>query len=155
MQAFEAAFPDARRFELFTGHKSERNLVLYQRLGYAPFRRHREHPGLELIYLERSCVIRRITHADIETTLQVWRASCLAAALFVDPRFQGRGLGKRLLDHAKAQSSLLRLSVFAQNPRAVKFYQREGFWATDVKGHGETEETIVLLRWEAPRVPVK
>ena len=70
-------------------------------------------------------------------------------ALFVDPPFQSRGLGKQLLDHAKAQTRLLRLSVFAQNPRAVRFYQREGFWATQVTEHRETAETIVLLKWEA------
>ncbi len=52
-RTFEASFPEARRFELFTGHKSERNLTLYRRLGYVPFRRDRVHPGLELVYLEK------------------------------------------------------------------------------------------------------
>lgn len=70
-------------------------------------------------------------------------------ALFVDPQFQGMGYGKQLLDHAKAGSRVLQLSVFAQNPRAVKFYQREGFWATAVKEHRETGESIVFLKWEA------
>jgi len=30
----EAAFPDAARFELFTGHRSARNPALDARLGY-------------------------------------------------------------------------------------------------------------------------
>ena len=34
MRAIEAEFPRAGRFELATGHRSERNLRLYERLGY-------------------------------------------------------------------------------------------------------------------------
>ena len=39
MQAIEAEFPDAQRYELFTGSKSERNIHLYERLGYSIIRR--------------------------------------------------------------------------------------------------------------------
>jgi hypothetical protein len=35
----EAAPPAKRRFELFTGHRSEKNLRLYARLGYNEFQR--------------------------------------------------------------------------------------------------------------------
>ena len=70
-------------------------------------------------------------------------------ALFVDPRFQGRGLGKELVDHVKSGAQALILSVFAQNARAIRFYQREEFWAVALKDHHETGETIVLLQWKA------
>jgi putative acetyltransferase len=70
-------------------------------------------------------------------------------ALFVDPPYQRRGIGKRLLDHLKAHSKVIHLSVFAQNPRAIKFYQREEFWAVKVDEHRETGETVVLLKWES------
>jgi GNAT superfamily N-acetyltransferase len=53
VSAFEDSFPDVHRFELFTGHKSERNIAFYRRLGYVPFRRERVHPGLELVYMEK------------------------------------------------------------------------------------------------------
>jgi GNAT superfamily N-acetyltransferase len=39
LHALEDRFPTARRFELFTGHKSEDNIRLYQKLGYAEFHR--------------------------------------------------------------------------------------------------------------------
>ena len=39
MQAIEQYFRIADRYELFTGHKSARNLYLYQRLGYREFKR--------------------------------------------------------------------------------------------------------------------
>lgn len=48
------------------------------------------------------------------------------AGLFVAPGFQSNGVGKRLLDYAKALKPELSLNVYQQNRRAVKFYQREG-----------------------------
>ena len=52
MKAIEAAHPQARRFELFTGTLSLKNLALYQALGYQPFRQ--EMLGqITFIYLEK------------------------------------------------------------------------------------------------------
>jgi putative acetyltransferase len=82
------------------------------------------------------------------------RKNSFIEALFVDPAFQQRGLGKRLLDHLKARSTVVHLTVFAENPRAIKFYQREEFWAVKVSEHRETGETIVLLKWEAGKLPL-
>jgi ribosomal protein S18 acetylase RimI-like enzyme len=53
MAAIEARFPTAERFELFTGHRSERNLALYQRLGYSEFRRQTVSDDLTLVFLEK------------------------------------------------------------------------------------------------------
>jgi GNAT superfamily N-acetyltransferase len=39
LRALEERFPHARRFELFTGYKSEDNIRLYRKLGYAEFHR--------------------------------------------------------------------------------------------------------------------
>jgi GNAT superfamily N-acetyltransferase len=53
MNEIEAVFARARRFELFTGHRSERNLYLYHKLGYRPFRREVVTGALTLVYLEK------------------------------------------------------------------------------------------------------
>jgi len=53
MQEIEALFPQASRFELFTGHLSQKNLYLYQKLGYQAFREKIINPQLRLIYLEK------------------------------------------------------------------------------------------------------
>ena len=53
MSDVEQIFDKARRYELFTGHKSERNLHLYQKLGYEPFRTERVTESLVLVHLER------------------------------------------------------------------------------------------------------
>jgi hypothetical protein len=37
MISFEGIVESAKRFELFTGHKSIKNIYLYQKLGYREF----------------------------------------------------------------------------------------------------------------------
>jgi hypothetical protein len=54
IQALEQHFQDAKRFELFTGCKSERNLYLYQKLGYRIFKRDDSNRNVGLVYLEKS-----------------------------------------------------------------------------------------------------
>ena len=53
MAAIEATFPEEQYFELFTGHRSDRNLRLYNRLGYQEFKREPAAPGLQVVYLEK------------------------------------------------------------------------------------------------------
>ena len=53
MNDIERLFSHAARFELFTGHLSERNLYLYRKLGYRPFREERISDALTLVYLEK------------------------------------------------------------------------------------------------------
>lgn len=51
--AIERLFKHVRRFELFTGHKSVRNLSLYQKLGYKEFKRESVNDKLEFVFLEK------------------------------------------------------------------------------------------------------
>lgn len=62
LAALEASFPEARRFALFTGSRSEGNLRLYQRLGYAPVDSRAVTPGLTLVYLEKPGLAQGIKH---------------------------------------------------------------------------------------------
>jgi putative acetyltransferase len=49
------------------------------------------------------------------------------AAIFVAPKFQGQGIGKQLLNHAKAQRTTLTLSVYKENQASYEFYLSQGF----------------------------
>ena len=42
-----------KRFELFTGEKSERNLHLYEKAGYTRFREETDESGITYVYLEK------------------------------------------------------------------------------------------------------
>ena len=51
-------------------------------------------------------------------------------SLFVDPDRHGQGIGRRLIDHARAISPSLTVEVNEQNPAATAFYERLGFRRT-------------------------
>jgi len=53
MHEVERLFPGVARFELFTGHRSMRNLHLYAKLGYRPSRHEYVDERLTLVYLEK------------------------------------------------------------------------------------------------------
>ncbi|WP_240137313.1 GNAT family N-acetyltransferase [Streptomyces sp. MUM 178J] len=59
LDAIEAVFaqdPAAKRFQLFTGHRSEGNLRLYRSRGYAPVSREQVGPRLTVVTLEKEAV---------------------------------------------------------------------------------------------------
>ncbi len=53
MNEIEGRFGRAERFELFTGHRSERNLHLYRKLGYRVFREQEISEKLTLLFMEK------------------------------------------------------------------------------------------------------
>jgi GNAT superfamily N-acetyltransferase len=53
LDSIESFFKDCNRFELFTGIKSEKNLYLYNKLGYKEFKRQLINDNLTMIYLEK------------------------------------------------------------------------------------------------------
>lgn len=57
MVKIESIFKKINRFELFTGYKSKKNLYLYQKLGYRPFKTEKLSENLYLIYLEKKIEI--------------------------------------------------------------------------------------------------
>ncbi len=50
-ESIETRFPEAARFEIFTGHRSAGPLHLYESLGYVPERTEPVAPGLDLVFL--------------------------------------------------------------------------------------------------------
>jgi ribosomal protein S18 acetylase RimI-like enzyme len=53
IRSIEAYFPNAKRYELFTGNKSINNLRLYNNLGYSEFKREPGGDQVMMIYLEK------------------------------------------------------------------------------------------------------
>ena len=54
MNRIELHFREARRYELFTGERSERNLYLYNKLGYRIFRTERLTDKTTVVFLEKA-----------------------------------------------------------------------------------------------------
>ena len=53
MHRIEAEFAACERYEIFTGHKSAKNLRLYEKLGYKVVRTQVVSPDLSLVYMEK------------------------------------------------------------------------------------------------------
>lgn len=51
--AGEEAFPSAKRFEVFTGSKSERNIRQFRKLGYQEFKTEQATPAITWIYMQK------------------------------------------------------------------------------------------------------
>jgi GNAT superfamily N-acetyltransferase len=62
LSEIERAFDQAKRFELFTGHLSERNLYLYQKLGYRPYRNRKVSDALTIVHLEKLAQVQQGNH---------------------------------------------------------------------------------------------
>ncbi|OXX83361.1 acetyltransferase [Paraclostridium benzoelyticum] len=48
-------------------------------------------------------------------------------ALFVDVKFQGMGIGTKLIDYSVEKYKKLTLAVYKENQKSVEFYNRKGF----------------------------
>ena len=53
LQAIESFFPNVKKYELFTGEKSEKNLYIYQKLGYKVFKTEPLSEKINLKYLNK------------------------------------------------------------------------------------------------------
>ena len=53
LQEIENTFDHVARYELFTGHKSQKNLHLYEKNGYKIFRRQEVTDDLTLVFMEK------------------------------------------------------------------------------------------------------
>lgn len=56
LKAIEEYFADARRYELFTGDKSEKNLCFYQKAGYRSFCTEQMSALVTIVYMEKISV---------------------------------------------------------------------------------------------------
>ena len=60
------------------------------------------------------------------------------AGIFVDKNYRSIGIGTQLVNFVKEKYDTLSLNVYQENPRAVAFYQSEGF---SVLSEGIDEDT--------------
>jgi hypothetical protein len=55
MREIENCFHDSKRYELFTGSKSIKNIYFYKKLGYNIFKTEKLNNQVDLVYLEKYC----------------------------------------------------------------------------------------------------
>lgn len=70
------------------------------------------------------------------------------AGLFVRSGARSGGVGKQLLDRAKAGRDRLTLRVYQKNVGAIRFYRREGFVVREESVDESTGEPEYVMLWE-------
>ena len=70
------------------------------------------------------------------------------AKLFVEPVLQGQGIGAKLLEFAVTERQANHLWALEKNVKAIRFYERNGFYVTEEKEleEGTTEYLVKLTR---------
>ena len=67
--------------------------------------------------------------------------------IFVYPEWQGRGIGRALMDVAKGLHETLELEVFKENLKARGFYEQYGFVAYGERPFEKTGDMLVRMRF--------
>lgn len=68
--------------------------------------------------------------------------------IFVRKDARSQGVGRQLLDYVKNIRYQLRLNVYQKNLRAIRFYQREGFFILREDVDENTGEKDYTMLWE-------
>lgn len=68
--------------------------------------------------------------------------------LYIDPEFQGHGLGEKLVNLAKAENDHLLLWTFQVNDKAKRFYERLGFVAIEETDGATNDEGQPDVQYE-------
>lgn len=80
-------------------------------------------------------------------------------ALFVDPAFEGRGIGKilhdKMLNWYFSQNKNLAWLSTSPGTRAEKFYRKAGWVETGVNEKGEIKFEMTAMEWNATRKEIK
>lgn len=73
----------------------------------------------------------------------------MLAAIFVSPKFQGKGIGKQLIDKAKSLQANLNLTVYKENSKSVQFYKNCGFRIIEEKIDDHTGHVEIVMKFES------
>lgn len=67
------------------------------------------------------------------------------AALFVSPPRQNSGVGTMLVQKAKESRDTLQLTVYMENRKSVRFYEKQGFHAVEERRDTHTGHNELLM----------
>ena len=73
-------------------------------------------------------------------------------ALFVDIDFQGKGIGKQLIDYAVSKYGKLQLAVYKENKKSVEFYINRGFKIIEEQINDDSKHVEYIMEKSLSRI---
>lgn len=120
------------------------SLVAHSFLSEAFFEQERE--NIRNIYMDRAETW--IYEGDGRVVAFISLAGNEVGAIFVHPDWQGKGIGRALMDLARDLRQPLELEVFTENLKARGFYERYGFVTVKEYLNEEFERPMLRMRLE-------
>ncbi|KRL01173.1 GNAT family N-acetyltransferase [Liquorilactobacillus capillatus] len=77
------------------------------------------------------------------------------AGIFINKEFCSLSIGTKLLDTIKKKRSILNLSVYEKNKRAINFYLKNGFLIKDKAIDTSTDELEYQMQWNKQTVNLR
>ncbi len=71
------------------------------------------------------------------------------AAIFVSPGYQGKGIGKQLIQKAKDVRAILNLTVYKKNQKSIEFYKKCGFTIEQEQIDQHTRHPELLMKFSS------
>jgi len=71
------------------------------------------------------------------------------AAIFVSPDFQGKGIGRQLIQKAKDVRDILNLTVYKQNQKSIEFYKKCEFTIEQERIDENTGHPELLMKFNS------
>jgi len=71
------------------------------------------------------------------------------AAMFVTPGFQGKGIGRKLMEKAKSLRKKMELTVYRENPGSIDFYRKCGFLSIRERVDQHTGHIEILMEYHS------
>lgn len=113
------------------------------------------HMYFYFVYLEGNLAAYfKLNNGDAQTDIKR-EDSMELERIYVQTAFQGKHLGKQILDWIKSrvktmEKSFLWLGVWEKNPRAISFYERHGFYKFGTHPYfiGNDKQTDWLMRFD-------
>jgi ribosomal protein S18 acetylase RimI-like enzyme len=144
-------------FETFAPSNSEQNMRHYLAEGFAPDKLRVELAQFYSAFYFAEQAGRVVGYLKVNTgpaqTEQQMANALEIERIYVLQEFQGQRVGQVLYEQAlslaqEAQAEYLWLGVWEENPRAIRFYQKNGFIAFDkhIFQLGDDEQTDILMK---------
>ncbi|KAA3639895.1 MAG: GNAT family N-acetyltransferase [Bacteroidetes bacterium] len=128
----------------------ETSLVAHDFIPASYWAKHKK--AMASVYLPNSETYLAIENEKIAGFISM--ATNYLAAIFVDNKFQGKGIGKKLLNFIKEKRATIQLKVYKQNTTSVGFYKSQNFKIISESIEEETGKREFMMEWKK-EIPTK